>query len=187
MSAAAVPLTADDLLAMPEGKSFELVDGELVELKMSQESSWIAGRIHFHLVLVGERGGLGWAYPEGTGYACFPDDPNRVRKPDASFVLRSRQPGGPSSKGFGRVVPDLVVEVISPSDLAWEVNEKIAQWLDAGVGTLWEVLPATKTVMVHRPGADVQRLQEGDELTATGLIPDFRVRVGELFPASEPA
>ena len=70
-------------------------------------------------------------------------------------------------------------------DLAWEVNEKIEQWLDAGVNVLWEVQPGTKSVMVHRPAADAERLRADDFLTLPDLIPDFRVRVGDVFPPSD--
>lgn len=98
----AARLTPDDLLAMPGGKNYELIDGELVQLEMNQESGWIAGQVHFHLVFKGERTGLGWAFSEGTCYACFTDDPYQVRRPDASFVIKSRQPEGPTTKGHGR-------------------------------------------------------------------------------------
>ena len=39
--------TPEDLLAMPDGKNYELVDGQLVERKMGVESSWVAGRVTF--------------------------------------------------------------------------------------------------------------------------------------------
>lgn len=183
MSVGAAPrLTPDDLLAMPDGQSYELVDGELVELEMSQESSWVAGRIYRRLSEFGEDHGAGWAFPEGTGFVCFRDDPSRVSKPDASFVLRSRQPGGPVTRGFGRIRPDLVVEVVSPNDLAWEVQAKVDDWLEAGVPVVWEVLPATRTVFVHRPGRDVQKISGTQELTLPEFIPDLHVSVADFFP-----
>ena len=42
-------VTPEDLLAMPDGKSYELVDGQLVKRNMGMESSWIAGRLHSRL------------------------------------------------------------------------------------------------------------------------------------------
>ena len=174
--------TADDLLRMPDGDGYELVDGELVELKMSQESSWVAGRIHRELGNTGEESGLGWAFPEGTGFQCFGENRERVRKPDASFILKDRLPEGPSRKGFGRVVPDLVVEVVSPTDLAWEVDSKIEEWLSAGVKVVWQVMPATRSVVVHRSDAEIEKVAADQELILSDLIPDFRIPVSKLFP-----
>ncbi len=37
--------TPEDLLALPDEKSYELVDGQLVERKMGAESSWIGARL----------------------------------------------------------------------------------------------------------------------------------------------
>ena len=183
MSVGATPrLTPDDLLAMPDGKSYELLDGELVELKMSMESSWVAGQIYRRLAAAGDDTGVGWAFPEGTGFTCVSDDPHRVRKPDASFVLRSKLPAGPAKRGYGDVTPDLVVEVVSPNDLAYEVEAKINEWLEAGIPVLWQVLPATRTVFVHRPNADVQKFTGDQELTLPEFLPDFRIRVSDFFP-----
>lgn len=175
-------LTSDDLLTLPDGKSYELVDGELVELKMSQESSWIAGRIHRRLSEFGEDAGLGWAFPEGTGFQCFPHDVDRVRKPDASFIAKARQPDGPIKQGYGRIAPDLVVEVVSPNDLAWEVEAKVNDWLDAGVSVVWVVMPQSRRVTVHRADTDIQTLAAEAELTLPDLIPEFRCRVANFFP-----
>lgn len=185
MSIGATALTPDDLLAMPDGKSYELVDGELMELKRSQESSWISGVIHSALGKFGQRLGLGWAFPGGTGFVCFPDEPGRVRKPDASFVLRARQPGGPVREGYGTVCPDLVVEVVSPHDPMWEVESKVEDWLSAGVQVVWVVMPPTRSVQVYQRGVQgdfkIQRLTGDQELTLPELIPDLRLRVRECF------
>ena len=68
---------------LPRG--FEFVDGRLQELHVSQLSSYVAGVCHFKLQsFVGPRR-LGWVFPEGTSYRCFPDDPTRVRRADTAF------------------------------------------------------------------------------------------------------
>jgi hypothetical protein len=78
--------TPEDLLAMPDGKNYELVGGQLVERKMGVESSWVAGRLRSHLDQYCKAHGFGWALIPDTGYQCFPHDPSLVRKPDVSFV-----------------------------------------------------------------------------------------------------
>ena len=84
--------TPEELLAMPDGKNYELVDGHLVERKVSTLSSWVAGRLHRYLDEFCDNQHRGWAFPEGTGYQCFPDAPAKVRKPDVSFIRSERLP-----------------------------------------------------------------------------------------------
>jgi Uma2 family endonuclease len=181
MSVAAPPrLTPEDLLALPDHKGYELVDGELVELKISEDSSWIAGEI---LILLGTyiRGkGLGWVYPEGTAFRCF-SDPDRIRRADASFIRRERRPQGPVQVGFTEVAPDLAVEVVSPGDVAYEVENKVQDWLLAGVETVWVVMPPNRSVTVYAQGQKPVKLETQDEITLD-MIPGFRYQVAEFFP-----
>lgn len=174
--------TPDDLLTLPDGDDFELVDGQLVERNMSQESSWVAGAVFSRLWNVAENGKRGWAFPEGTSYQCFPDDPDRVRRPDASFIVRERLPDGPVPKGHSRVSPDLAVEVVSPNDLYEDVDEKVEEWLAAGASLVWVVNPRGRTLTVHRPDAELEKLGENDDLTADPIVAGIQCRVGDLFP-----
>jgi Uma2 family endonuclease len=190
MSTVQDKLTAADLLMMPDGDDYELVNGQLVERNMSQESSWVAGEVFRRLANVGEDSGLGWAFPEGTSYQCFQhleDDPERTRRPDASFIRKERLPGGPVRKGHSPIAPDLAVEVVSPNDAAYEIEEKVQEWLAVGVQQVWVVMPPARTVTVHRAEGRERILHESDELTAEGLISGFRCRVGDLFPQLDPA
>ena len=181
MSIAEVAYTPEDLLTMPDGDNYELVDGQLVERKMSEESSWIGGRIFSRLAAFVESRDLGWAFPEGTAFQCFGDDATRVRRPDASFIKKSRKPAGPSQRGHGRVAPDLVVEVVSPNDLFQEVDEKVDEWLAAGVQLIWVINPRGRTVTVIRPDANLHKLTERDELRGEPVLPGFACRVADLL------
>jgi Uma2 family endonuclease len=188
MSVAEVAYTPDDLLTMPDGDSFELVDGQLVERTSSQECDWITGQTLVVIRSFVEARNLGWVFGRGAGYQCFPDDPNRVRRPDTSFVQLRRQPGGPSQRGHGRVAPDLVVEVVSPNDLFQEVDEKVDEWLRAGVQLIWVINPRGRNVTVIRPDADPRKLTERDELTGDPVLPGFACRIADLLlPRTETA
>src|SRR5580704_8315063 len=92
--------TPEDLLAMPDGKSYELVDGQLVERNMGAESSWVGGELYARLRQYGQEHQLGWAFPADTGYQCFPHAPGLVRKPDVSFVRYGRLPDGMLPQGW---------------------------------------------------------------------------------------
>jgi len=177
----ATRLTAEDLLALPNERDYELVDGQLRERNMGMESSCVAVAIAHLLYPLAQDSGLGWVFGEGTGFQCFADDPNRVRKPDVAFVRKGRLPKGPPRRGFGRVAPDLAVEVVSPNDTAYEVETKLAEWLEAGVPEVWIVLPHVRKVRIHRLGETEVVLRENDESTSP-QVPGLSCRVAEFFP-----
>jgi Uma2 family endonuclease len=74
------------------------------------------------------------------------------------------------------------VEVVSTNDLAQDVNEKVEEYLQAGVPLVWEVYPESRTVLVHRPNSTVTKLHATDELTGEDVFPGFRCQVAEFFP-----
>src|SRR5579884_3209499 len=121
-----VPFTPDDLaLAERNGKRYELIAGELREKQVGFWELFIAVRIaeqlnrHFYPH-------EGAASVEVTVY-CF-DRPNHGRKPDVVFLKSSRFPGGRIPDGDVRVVPDLVVEVLSPANSGKELEEKLDEY-----------------------------------------------------------
>src|SRR5947199_9712529 len=108
--------TADDLLAMPDGDRYELVDGKLVELQMGAKSSYSSTRLSYLLTHFCEVPFRGWVFASETSYQLFfPDRPNLVRKPDVSFVRRGRFPNDEPPDGHIQLAPDLVAEAISPN------------------------------------------------------------------------
>lgn len=177
--------TPDELANMPGGESFELVDGRLVERKMGNESSLIGGRIYGILFVFLSTHRLGKLFPADAGFQCFADDRDRVRKPDVSFVRAGRLPGDRPSKGFDRIAPDLVVEVVSPGDSAEAVQEKVQEYLGASVRLVWVVYPSTRTVRVHRPRSAAvgsnPDLSEGDTITGEDVLPGFTCPIREFF------
>jgi len=180
---AATAITPDDLLRMPDqGQGYELVDGELKELNVSFLSSFVAGQVYFHLQShVGPRNS-GWVSPEGTSFRCFPDDESRVRRADTAFHRLDRLPADRALvEGHCSVVPDLVVEVVSPNDLADDLNEKRIEWLEAGAHIVWVIHPVQQTIHVYRADGTVELFNRADTLTGEPVLADFRVPVAELF------
>jgi Uma2 family endonuclease len=111
-----------------------LVDGELREIDGAAKSQYVAGEIYAHLRNFIKPRRLGWAFPPESSFACFADDPNRLRKPDAAFVAApdcSVEEIDRSS--YIKAVPVLVAEVVSPHDTVYESEAKRDQWLNAGV------------------------------------------------------
>jgi Uma2 family endonuclease len=118
-------LTIEDFAAMPIEGRWELIDRVPVEMTPSaDESSSIAATILGYLWSHVRRHHLGRMYGAEGGFVLFPDRPT-VRVPDVAFVRAERAPRGEERKSFPRLAPDLVVEVLSPSDSASEVVAKL--------------------------------------------------------------
>src|SRR5262249_36993748 len=149
MSTMAVPVryTPEDLLAMPDGDRYELENGQLLEPEMSVYSSAVGGFIYALMFIYCQKTAKGLPFPADNTYQCFPDDPGRVRKADVSFIRRDRLAQAQlKTAGHCRIAPDLAVEVISPNDLAYEVDAKVQLWLNAGVQRVWVVNPQQRTL-----------------------------------------
>ena len=178
--------TPDDLLAMPDGDRYELVDGNLVERSVSVLSSLVAfelgGLIRDHC----RTHAPAWIFGPDCNYQCFPKHPRKVRKPDVSLIRHDRLSAEQLGKGFLNLPPDLAVEVVSPNDLAYEVEDKVGEYREAGVRLVWVVYPQTRTVYLHRGDGSVAVARSGDDLDGEDVIPGFRCRVDELFPSLPP-
>lgn len=175
--------TPEDLLTMPGGENFELVNGRLVERNMGILASWVAGELFFVLANHCRQHHLGWLLPGGdAGYQGFPGSSRTVRKPDVSFVRYGRFEEEQLPGGYARLAPDLAAEVISPNDKYEEVDEKIEEYLRAGVRLVWIISPRNHTVRVYRLNGSSHSLRDNDELDGEDVLPGFRYPVRDLFP-----
>jgi Uma2 family endonuclease len=176
-------ITPEEMLLLPDkGRGYELVDGELKERAVSFLATYVAGRILNRLSNYVEAGNLGWVTSEGTSYRCFPDDVDKVRRVDAAFHRLARVSAAQAiTEGHFSVVPDLVVEVLSPNDLVYEVRAKLGEWLAAGARLVWLVYPVDQVIQVYKADGAMTELGRNDTLTGVPVLPDFKVIVGELF------
>ena len=173
--------TPEDLLALPDYGRYELIDGHLVKRNMGAKSSYVATNL---LVLMGHfvrSNKLGLVFQADCGYQIFAEAPGRVRFADASFIRRGKLPEDRPPQGHCRVAPDLVIEAVSPNDTAYELEDKIAQWLGAGVRLVWVLYPETQRVQVHRADGSVTKLQAADQLVGEDAGPGFQCQVAEVF------
>src|SRR5262245_55712835 len=100
--------TPEDLLALPGGDRYELIDGQLVEPKMSLLSSFVGGELYGAIRDHCKANKSGWFWPADAQFRCFPHAPNRVRKPDAAFIRTERLGVAQMVEGMARIAPDLV-------------------------------------------------------------------------------
>ncbi len=169
----------DELLERPDRDHFEVVEGQLVECSMGSEAGWVANRFGSKLDQYAEAHG-GWVFSESAGYRCFADDPERLRRPDISFVRADRLREPP--RGFIDIPPDIAIEVVSPTDRYSEVEMKVAEYLDAGVKMVWLADPAVRRVRVFRPDQSTIELTARETLCGYDIAPGFECLVGSFFP-----
>jgi Uma2 family endonuclease len=170
-----------DLLTFPEPGRFELVDGHLVERKMGAESSLVAQELRLLIGIFNKQHKLGLIFGPDCGFQIFKADRNRVRFADGSFVRRNRLPAGKPPKGHCRTVPELTIEAVSPNDTAEEVEQKVEEWLAAGVKLVWVVFPDSHRIHVHRKNGTTSKLGSKDSLAGEDVLPGFKCRVAEIF------
>jgi Uma2 family endonuclease len=173
--------TPEDLLALPDYGRYELIDGQLVERKMGAKSSLAATKLLLRFGNFVESNNLGLVFQADCGYQIFAEERGRVRFADGSFIHRGKLSEDRVPQGHCRVAPDLVIEAVSPNDTAYEVEDKIAQWLGAGVRLVWVIYPETQRVQVHRVDGTVTKLQSAEQLAGEDVLPGFQCPVAAIF------
>jgi Uma2 family endonuclease len=162
------------------GESYELVKGELREIppggeEHGGEAGSLAGYFGYYVL----SNKLGRIFVAETGF-LVERDPDTVRAPDMAFIAQARLPERLSPK-WSEIIPDLVLEVVSPNDTWIEVDEKIALWLAAGVRTVWLVNPRARTVAVYDLSGDIRLLKATDTLDGGDIAPGFSLPVARIF------
>lgn len=176
-------LTADEFARLPEppdGSKQELIRGEvimtpppgfehgLVQVQIASLLNTYArttrrGRVTVESGVVTER------------------DPDSVRGPDAAFWSAERIPLDQRPTGYPSTVPDLCVEVLSPSQRRSKVREKVEEYFALGVRLVWVVDPEAHTVAVYRNADAGRLLHESATLDGEDVLPGYSCRVGDLF------
>ena len=170
-----------DLYCLPENdlKRFELIDGALIEMSgPGGTHGRIVIKLGRYLDIFVEENDLGYVTAE-TGHHPH-GNRHTLLLPDVAFVSRERAPD-PFPEKFVPVMPDLAVEIKSPSNTVSELREKAQLYLRHGAVLVWLVMPATQTVEVHRPESSVQTLGPTDALSGGAVLPGFHLPLQALF------
>ena len=175
-------MSAEELLKLPRGDyRHELIEGELIQMSPAgQRHGKHAARALHELLNHVEENDLGEVFAAETGF-ILKRNPDLVRAPDVAFVRKERVEQVGDVDGYFPGAPDLAIEVVSPNDTAFEVEEKVEMWLRFGALAVWVLNSKVRSVTVHRPGNKVTRLTEGDTLEGEDVVPGFSIAVAKLF------
>lgn len=180
--------TVDDVLELQgwDGKrdrKYELIHGELIE--MSPTNFWhgrLAGRLFRYFEDFAERGDLGAASVEAGFYSS--DDRTTLLAPDVSFLSKSLLPD-PEAFIFVGVMPDLAVEIKSPSNTMAELRRKSAIYLENGAQLVWIINPMERIAEVCRLDDDgqlaIQTVESDGKLDGEDVLPGFELELRQLF------
>ena len=172
-----------DLAGFPDdGKLRELVDGRMVEWDVpTYEQGEVEAILAAVLLRHAQEHRLGHVV-SGEVMVRVQGSEDAVRGADIAFYRRGRPRDRRAAATLA--VPDLVVEILSPSDRAGEVDRKIGHWLRAGVRLLWYVNPETGTTTVHT-GAGSRCVAAEETLDGGDVLPGLRLRLRDLLEQLE--
>ena len=181
---------ANDLWALADSEnSYELVRGELFVMSpASPVQGRYASRLNVALGGYVEEHELGEAYVSEPGFQLQLGPEQTVRSPDVAFVREERIPSPEEESGFWALAPDLAVEIISPSETAQMIQDKVDDYLAAGVRLIWLVYPKSKRVVEYKhvlrdevSPTQIRHLGVKDNLEGGDVIPGFEYALSRLF------
>jgi Uma2 family endonuclease len=180
MSAAKILLTADEFDHYPfdEDKRYELDEGELIEMtrpayKHNQPLMVLYGEMYQFF----KKNPIGVALGSENLYAIGP----RIRlAPDFAVILGNQRDELRNATVIP-LIPEIVVEMLSPDDQTRRMHRKLKQYFDAGVKEVWVLDPATATGEIWvAPELTFRELATADSLTSP-LLPGFSLPLVDLF------
>ena len=180
MSAAKTLLTAEEFDNYPfeEDKRYELHEGELIVMtRPAYRHNRVLAHLNIELGIYFRKHKNGEALISENLYAL---SPKTRRSPDVGIILGDRYEELKTAKVIP-IVPEIVVEVLSPSERPGMIHRKLKQYFDAGVKEVWLIDPEPREVEIWA-GATLpdHTLAAGETLTST-LLPGFELPLADLF------
>jgi Uma2 family endonuclease len=180
MGAAKTLLTAEQFDNYPfeEDKRYELDEGELIEMtRPAYKHNRVLIRLTARLFTFFERSPIGEVLNSENLYAL---SQNTRRAPDLAIILGNRHSELENAKVIP-IVPEIAIEILSPSETLRMIHRKLKQYFEAGVKEVWIIDPSDRTTEIwtgpHLPDRDVS---SSDALTSP-LLPGFKLTLEDLF------
>ncbi len=158
---------------------YELIDGEMIAMP---PPGFVHGEfaleIAVYLRMFAKERGLGRTTVEAGFRSAF--DRQLVLRPDVAFLSHERAQGI-QGRGISPVMPDLAVEIASPSDSLPSLRAKAQLYLRNGTRLVWLVFPDDQDIEVHSISGERQSLGAEDTLTGGDVLPGFQLELKRLF------
>ena len=182
-------LTYDTWLAMPETKQrYEIVDGVMIMAAApSADHQWLSGEIYWKLREFVEIRGLGVVLFAPLDL-LIQREPLRTRQPDVLYLSSERTGirGRRELRGFQvlEVSPDIIVEVLSPSNSRRDIQEKLEDYRRLGVMECWLMSPEAETVEVIRfssEGLSTETVFGVNDTLRSAVLEGFELPLSNVF------
>ena len=144
------------------------------------KSSWRENILSNELTNWARKDGAGVVFNASADYVL----PNTaIRAPDVSWIRRERLDAFTEREleRFGRLCPDFVAEVRSPSDTVTELKHTMAEYIANGAQLGWLIDPYATRVYVYRPGQAVECLENPTTISGDPLLPGFTFNISEIW------
>lgn len=123
---------------------------------------------------------LGKTFDSSAGFTLLT---GAMLSPDASWLAQARWDAlsAADRRGFARICPDFVAELLSPSDRLTDTMRKMEHWLEAGARLAWLLVPATESAYIFEPGQPVRPVVGFDQLLpGEPVLPGFALELRRL-------
>lgn len=184
---AAVPISGPPLLTAEEfvhkyaDRHAELVHGVVKELPMPDNlHGYTCMELAFYLRLFCGEADFGRVMVNDP-FLAVGRDPDTVRGPDIAVYSYARMPKGPVARGLLDVMPEVVVEVKSPTNRWNELIIKAGEYLAAGISAVLLVDDEARTIRIYGLDSEPMTLQMTDTLTLPDVLPGFSLPLAKLF------
>jgi Uma2 family endonuclease len=176
-------ITADEYATLPppaDGSPTELVHGGVVVMSPpSFLHGLVQGNVYFVLKLYANQHKSGRVTVESG--VLTETGPDTVRGPDVAYWSYATLPADQVPVVFSNVAPDLVAEVVSPSNSRKDIATKVREFFKLGAKMIWVVDPEERTVTVYRKPGDGRVLWDDAAITGEDVLSGFSCPVAEFF------
>jgi len=164
----------------PELKLELSASGELIVMSPTGGSTGSKNaRLIVYFGIWNEVNKLGELFDSST---CFRLPNGALRSPDVSWIVKQQWESltTEQQKKFPPIAPDFVLELMSESDTLKETQEKMTEYMSAGVRLGWLLNPQDKTVEIYRPG-NKKILTNPGTLSEEDVLPGFILDLGKIW------
>jgi Uma2 family endonuclease len=173
-----LPHTLEEFLVWEpnDGFKYEWNDGEIIKTeKMKKKHLALIRRLQqlfFHTI----------SFTKGAAFIMEQDvmlTGIQMRRPDLAYFSGEQIDNSLTSEEDP--IPAFLIEIVSPSDDAEKVEEKLAEYFKSTVQVVWHVYPENQVVYVYTSRKSVKICTDDDICSASPVVPDFEISVNELL------